>query len=530
MYTIECDGRLLYDPRVRELEVTNASLNLEVNKSGALKFTMSPNHPRYNDVKKMKSVVTVYQDNVLIFRGRPLNDVDNFLNFRTVTCEGELAYLNDTVQRPYDYKGSIRDFLELIIKRHNDMIKDSTRTIVLGEVTVTDPNDFIVRSDTSYIKTWKVLTEKCIKLLGGYFVIRRSGGVNYLDYLADSKYKSDQSITLGENLLDLSKSKKGQNIVTALIPLGATYKPEGSEVDITVDISSVNDGIDYVFHKEAVEQYGWIFEQVTWDNVTDPINLKRKAEIHLGSLVTLDLSFEIKAIDRNMYSGDFDRFRLFDYVKVESPVHSINDYYLIKKLSIDLINPINNTILVGADSSTLTDRQNSNVSAIETVREETKEVSKNVTEDIRQLTLTIEQTAEKYAREVKESITSDVNGWRTEISTEFQQMKDEFLFQFTSIIENIENIDGETRKQFEEIVKYIRFVDGNIILGQVDNDMILKISNDRISFIQDNTEVAYIEHNKLYIYDGEFINSLKLGSFAFIPRTNGNLSFKKVVN
>ena len=34
--------------------------------------------------------------------------------------------------------------------------------------------------------------------------------------------------------------------------------------------------------------------------------------------------------------------------------------------------------------------------------------------------------------------------------------------------------------------------------------------------------------DQLFVTDGHFINSLQLGNFAFIPRTNGNLSFKKL--
>ena len=56
----------------------------------------------------------------------------------------------------------------------------------------------------------------------------------------------------------------------------------------------------------------------------------------------------------------------------------------------------------------------------------------------------------------------------------------------------------------------------------------LKIAMDRISFLQGNAEVAYIEASKLYIYDGVFLNSLRVGNFAFVPRANGSLDFKKI--
>ena len=65
-------------------------------------------------------------------------------------------------------------------------------------------------------------------------------------------------------------------------------------------------------------------------------------------------------------------------------------------------------------------------------------------------------------------------------------------------------------------------------LGEVGNELVLKLQHDRISFLQNNAEVAYFTNKKLYVTDGEYTNSLTHGNFAFIPRENGNLFFKKV--
>ena len=71
-------------------------------------------------------------------------------------------------------------------------------------------------------------------------------------------------------------------------------------------------------------------------------------------------------------------------------------------------------------------------------------------------------------------------------------------------------------------------MDGNIVLGEEGNTLTLQIANDRISFLDAGLEVAYFSNHKLYVTDGEFLHSLKLGNFALIPRENGNLSFKKL--
>ena len=100
--------------------------------------------------------------------------------------------------------------------------------------------------------------------------------------------------------------------------------------------------------------------------------------------------------------------------------------------------------------------------------------------------------------------------------------------QFTEFNADVADLQAGNDAEFELIRKYIRFVDGSILLGEEGNQLELQISNDRISFMQSGAEVAYFSNNKLYVTDAQFLNSLQLGNFAFMPRANGNLSFKKV--
>lgn len=78
------------------------------------------------------------------------------------------------------------------------------------------------------------------------------------------------------------------------------------------------------------------------------------------------------------------------------------------------------------------------------------------------------------------------------------------------------------------IEKFIRFVNGRIQLGQSDSVFLLEITNSRISFLENNSEVAYISDSQLVITDANIKNSLSLGKFHFMPRTNGNMSIKFV--
>lgn len=80
----------------------------------------------------------------------------------------------------------------------------------------------------------------------------------------------------------------------------------------------------------------------------------------------------------------------------------------------------------------------------------------------------------------------------------------------------------------DELHRYIRFEDGNIVLGEENNPLITRFENDRWAIIKDGVPVMYLDENEIYITDARILKRLRIGDFAFIPRNNGNLSFKWV--
>lgn len=536
MYKVYCDGALLYDPRVEDLQLFDKKISLAVNKTGGFDFTIYPSHPSYNRIFRLKSTIEVYQDNYLLFRGRVLDDEVDFYNAKRVLCEGDLSFLNDGIIRPYNYTGSVEGFLQFIVDSYNAQV-DVEKQFTFGTVTVTDPNDYITRSSINAASAWDVINDKLIDMLGGYIMVRRENGINYLDYLVDSDYRSLQEITLGENLLDLTKNIKGQDIITAMIPYGTRLDDaEGNQTDNRLTIESVNGGVDYVFNQEAVDIYGWIFGTATWDDVTVPQNLLTKANAELSRRINLNVSIEVNAIDLSMTDAEIDEFRFFEYIKVNSPAHLPTDYMLVAKLDIDMDNPQNNKLTLGLDYDTFTDKQVSTEKVIKNLDADVKETQTSLSNSIAQVETTwqsnIEQSAEQIRSEVARDYiaTTDFATYQESVSTQFSQTSDSFNFTFSELVTQINTLDGEARAQFEDITKYIRFVNGDIVLGQVGNEITLQIQNDRIRFLQSGAEVAYFSNNKLYVTDIEVLNSIKIGNFAFIPRANGSLDFKKVVN
>ena len=150
MYQVYCDSFLLYNDQLEGYQIFNPKVELELNKTGQFEFTIYNDHPYFDRLKRLKSIITVYQDGFLLFRGRILNDEQGFHNEKQVSCEGELAFLVDSIQRPYDFTGTPAELFTQLINNHNAQV-GADHQFIVGNVTVTDPNDYISRSDSEYL-------------------------------------------------------------------------------------------------------------------------------------------------------------------------------------------------------------------------------------------------------------------------------------------------------------------------------------------------------------------------------------------
>lgn len=553
MYQVFCDNYKLYDSRLDKYKLTEAQLDLELNKTGAFSFIIYPEHPNFARLQKLKSIITVYQNDYLIFRGRILDTESSFLNEMQVTCEGELAFLLDSIIRPYGteaspWTGTPAEYLSKLLTEHNAQV-DSWKRFKLGTVTVTDGDtsnnaNQISRLDSDYKTTWDLLNEKLLGPLGGYLWVRHENDGNYIDYLADFDVLSTQKIEFGKNLLDLKKKIKGEEVMTGIIPLGA--KLEGSDGRVT--ITAINNNRDYLEDAAAVAAYGKIFKVVTWDDVTEPSILITKAAAYLADAINFNVSVELTAADLAGIT-DVNPFRLGRYILVKSAPHNLDTLssdleFLVKKLSIDILNPVNNTLTIGTTYQTFTESTGSAEKAQGEIIQRIESVEKHVSESgvtNDQLDHAIAQVTEQTSSAVNQSaseimtrvaadyyLKSDADALTASVNTRFTQTDSEFEYRFNEFMRDIASVESGADARFTEISKYIRFVDGNIILGEDGNELTLKIENDRISFLEGGAEVAYLSNRKLYVLDGEYVNQLTIGRYAFIPRANGNLSFKKV--
>lgn len=529
MIQVLADDRVIFDNRLDGYALTALNFTDALNKSGTAVFTMPPTHPAYNDFVSYKTLVTIYKDDVLVFRGRALFPSDDFLRQRTITCEGERGFLQDGVMRPYLYQDSPENIFKSVISTYNAQV-DVFKQFKIGTVTVTDANDY-VRLESSQAEKVSITLDKLVERCGGYIVFTTdSTGARVINWYAELGYRNNQTIAFGENLLDYTRGEQNTDLATVVIPYGAQDQETGERVDIT----SVNDGLDYIEDPEAVALRGRIAVPVYWDDVTLPANLLKKAQEYLSKSRGVIVSLSLRAVDLALLDKSINAFQVGDLVRVTSKPHGIDEDFLLTERTEDLLNPANSQVTMGKQKSTLTgldaagDRNNT--SALERTEHIIRaDYTLNIAQAVEAAKTTmaslIEQTSESIRLEVSEQYTT--NGeLESLVQSSMTQLADSFNFSFKEVEKVITDNDENTRAQFKTIEKYIRFVNGDIVLGEEGkSDIItLRIANNKITFLDGGKEVAYFSNKKLHVTDASITTSLQIGQFKIVPRTNGNAS------
>lgn len=350
MYKIFCDNNLIFDLS-NDMSLTSPILKLQDNNAGTLEFGILPGDDIYDKIKKMKSEILVYSEGRPIFSCRSIDENIDFKNIKKITCEGALAYLNDSVQRPHEYHNlTIRSYLETLITNHNLQVSDPRLQFEVGIVTVHDDNDSIYKY-TNWESTLQVIKTDLIDKYGGHLRVRIEGDKKYLDYLKDYPKTNTQVIEFGTNLLDFTKNIDATQIVTAVIPLGARLEESSiPKLEERLTIKSVNNGTDYVASPSAIDTYGWIFKTVTWDDVHKPLILKHKGEEYLKSIQFENVVIKVRAIDLHMVDVNIEQIELLDQVRVISKPNGLDKIFPVSELTIDMTNPQANSITLGNNS------------------------------------------------------------------------------------------------------------------------------------------------------------------------------------
>ncbi len=339
MYSIYADGVCIYNDvfALDNMKVINPKLVLEDNSAGSLTMSLPPTNLAYDSILRLATDISVQKNGEAIWAGRVISEDKDFWNNRTLKCEGELAFFNDSTQPPAEYSElTIRGYLESLIAVHNSKVK-ANRRFELGAVTVYD--DSFPTFYTNNEKTITLLND-LVKKYGGHLRVRQVDGVRRLDYLAEYPDTCSQAIQFGSNLIDFTRNWDSTEFATVIVPLGKRLDESPIEaLDAYLTVESVNRGSMYVQSEEAVKTYGWIEKTVSWNEIDNPDTLLRKAKEYLADLQFDNVELKLNALDLHYLDVSYEAVKLLDEIRVISRPHGLDRIFPVTKLEIPLDSP-----------------------------------------------------------------------------------------------------------------------------------------------------------------------------------------------
>ena len=514
MYQLKYKNYILYDPRLADekLIVRDPSVKLAVSKAGEMSFTVDAEHPYLSNLRRMSGLVELLDGTFPIYRGRITSDIKDFYGAHKIETEGIMAVLNDSIIPPFNfpedfaeddsYKAAaasgnvVEFFFRWILSQHNAQVT-AEQQIKPGVVTVSDPNNYITRSSEEYATAMTTISDKLLKSsLGGNLLIRYEDDGNYLDYYAALPLTNTQTVEFAENLLDLSSETDGADIYTAILPEGKDGLTIGNlpDGDLTDDL--VKSG-KIIYSKSGVATYGRITRHIKWDDVTVDTNLRSKAKAALADNgLSMPETITCKAVDLGWQEG-IQHFRVGRMTALVSTPHGYSASYPLMELAPDILDPGNTQITMGATQQTYTgaqiDAKRETDKRIESTRQE---ISERVDESSSQVIQATQQQITDLQQNVNSIIlsalenyveTGDFNSYKEEVSTKLSVLTDQLSIDITKVTERIDNVNGDLQTKYDSITKAFRFTSNGLIIGESGNEILLRLDNDVLQFVRNNT-------------------------------------------
>jgi phage minor structural protein len=353
-----------------------------INTIDSFSFSILPNNPGFGNLHEFTTLVKVFNEakNRTEFCGRVLRSIPSMnesgLITEEVTCESFLGFLCDS-QQIYRKESvwSAGTFLATVINAHNSQVEDYKKF----ELQVDD--DYSRKSvtcGTARENTWKTIQEKLLNNIGGEIYFDVVDGKNILYVKKKRGFESTTEIALSRNMKSITREKDPSSFITRLIPLGATIKDdEGNDTGERIDITSVNDGKNYIDDEEGIAKYGIHIGYVEFDNAEYAANVFAQGRIWLENNNKVLVKNIVTALDLSLINLDIDDFQVCNYHPLKNKLLGIDDNARIIRKNIDVCNDAKSSFEIGESFKTLSEIQREQMTSLHKINAEVALIKSN---------------------------------------------------------------------------------------------------------------------------------------------------------
>lgn len=379
-HVAEYDGQLLLD-REGGIYISSGAWDCAADDEGTLELTLPPGH-RMAGARFAKGSpdheVRLFEDGEERFRGCVSEVTGAADGSVTIKARGQLGYLADTIVRPYattaapDVEPGTRyvpgDLLTHLLVEHNRHAGPS-KAFSVGD----NPHAQTPRVQESRPSTLDELRDALCTGQDRYLRARTAAdGSRVVDVVDGGEGEGDQTIVLGENLLDLTWGEQESEAATAIVAIGRMPQrddgeaaaedaegwddPEarreaeearefgldslGSGTYVVGDVTVAVDG-DRASSPRLVGEYG-VREEKREYEASSPRALLAcvAADLDPRSLSFREVtSVEAKALDVSRMNPEVGPLRLLTWYRVYAPALGVDQWMLLTEAHIDLCDP-----------------------------------------------------------------------------------------------------------------------------------------------------------------------------------------------
>ena len=369
---------IIHDNRspVSEMHLIDPKLKIADTSAGTFTAIMTPTNPGYSLVERLTSTIKVYKESTLIWTGRVLSESIDFWNRRTISCEGALAYLNDTVQ-PIAYYGpgkSPEYMLRTLLNIHNSKVNNDRKLYFgsMDNLTTYDNSTYIFQTDNR--TTWEELKLHILDRYSCHLEIKYSGNNPYIHIYADYPNTATQEINFGENLLDFTRDWNLVDLATVILPRGkeldadtsdgqksyitikSTDEKHGEIMDANYPLGDTDNAVtvrgEYLINNSLYSKYGRIEQVVDFNDMTNSTDLFAMAMYYIYKMQFDEITLKVNAVDLHALTKSIVSFNLLDEVYCVSIPHGLyGQYFPISEIDIPLDKPESTTYTMTRSST-----------------------------------------------------------------------------------------------------------------------------------------------------------------------------------